>query len=404
MGVVVDVTKGVGTKLITELLNLLKRPLGYVTSQWMLRVTSRVSRTVLAQIKDNNGVKILDIPSIGGHFKVASKVERGTLIFDFPNSYKETFVEKGFKDNSYQVKIDNAKALKSLKKIIEELMPDADADKEINLAIAAVAEKFHRDLCRGCQRTNNLMYGVQGIDCCMESKSYVLRLFKTDYFSFKVIVKIYEKLVATGTDFFRITQFSDFERVFPFMACFGVGGVLNLKLHGVEGVIVGQRSKSVACPEAWHLSFDETYDPRDKDPLKIGGEYPDVKICMKRGLIEELGINIQNIKHNVDKSCFVVIMNENRFEAGLFAYVDLFLRNKKELYRAVASVAFASDVDNEYEQVQIIPKEEVRLILFNPKNKTTPEAPIIWSTFEAVDEERGFFTRLLFKIDNWLHK
>ena len=403
MGLGIDVTKKIGSGLISKVLALLKRPLGWIVSKLLMRRTARISKKVLFGLVEKNGVRILDISSIGGKFKVASKVESGTLIFEFPEYYRDIFAEKGFKMNTSEVKVNNSIALKHLKSIIANIMPGADVDKKINNAIAAVAKKFYDDLSEGCQRSNNIMYGVRGINADEDNKSYLVRLYKTDYFSYNVIVKIYNELVASGTDFFNITKLSDFERVFPFMACFGVGGVLNLSFHGINGVIIGQRSRSVACPGAWHLSFDETYDPRDKDPFKIGGEYPDVKICMQRGLVEELGINIANFKYNVDKSCFAIIMTEKRFEVGLFVYVDLFIKNKKELYRSVSNVAFASDVDNEYEQVQIIPKNEVSTILYNSKNGATPEAPVIWNAFEEIDKSRGFLIKLLLKMDNILH-
>lgn len=405
MGVGVEVTKDVSKDLLSKLLNpIIRKWLGRLLSQQLPKVASRVSKRVLNNLDQNEHIKIIDIPSIGSMFKINSFVVPYTILFDFPNNYKNTFEEKGFKSNPFEKNVDNDDAMNKLKDIIAKIQGEKNVNEFITQAIREVADKFNNDLEQGCQRSNNLMYGVAGIEFDEEGHSYLIKLFKTDYFSFKVVNKLYEKLVKKNTEFFCIEKFSDFERVSPYIACVGVGGILNLNFHGINGVIIGQRSNSVACPGAWHLSFDETYDPRDKNPYKVGGEFPDIQICMKRGLVEELGINVDKLNYNIDKSCFVLIKTENRFEVGLFVYVDLFIKNKEELYRNVANIAFASDIDNEYEQVQIIPKYQVRSILNNPENNTTPEAPVIWRTFELIDENKGFIAKTLCKLDNWLNK
>lgn len=404
MGVGIDVVKKVAGNLFSKLTQRIKMWLGRLLARWMLKVSSRVSKRVLNKLVQNEHVKIIDIPSIGRIFNIESLVVPDTIIFNFPDKYKNTFEKKGFKSNLSEIILNNDKALKKLKDIIARILNKENIDEVITQAINEVADKFKNDLDQGCQRSNNPMYGVVGIEYDDEEHRYLIRLFKTDYFSFKVIDKIYEKLVAKEATFFNIEAFSDFERVFPFMACIGVGGILNLNFHGIDGVIIGQRSNSVACPGAWHLSFDETYDPRDKKPYEIGGEFPDILICMKRGLVEELGINIDKLNYKIDKSCFVIIKTESRFEVGLFVYVDLFINNNKELYDAITKIAYASDVDNEYEQVQIIPKNEVEHILNDDKNNKTPEAPVIWHTFELIDENRNFITKQLFKLVDWLNK
>lgn len=404
MGVGIEVAKKVSSELLSRLGKQVRKWLGRLSSYWLLKVTSKVSKRVLNKLEQNESIKIIDIPSIGGRFEVDSLVVTDTLIFDFPVIYKNTFEEKGFKSNHSGVIVNNDKAIKRLKYIIAKILNEENVDKVITMAIEEVANKFNSDLEQGCQRSNNPMYGVAGIEFDKEEYSYLIKLFKTDYFTFKVVDKLYEKLVKKDAEFFNIVEFADFERVYPFMACISTGGILNLNFHGINGVIIGQRSSSVACPGAWHLSFDETYDPRDKIPYKLGGEFPNIKICMKRGLVEELGINIDKLNYNIDKSCIAIIKTESRFEVGLFVYVDLLIKNKKELYRAIANIAFASDVDNEYEQVQIIPKDEVQLIFNNPKFEKTPEAPVIWHTFELIDMNRGCITKVLYKLDNWLNK
>lgn len=405
MGVGVEVTKDVSKDLLSKLLTpIIRKWLGRLLSQQLPKVTSRVSKRVLDKLDQNEHIKIIDIPSIGSMFKINSCVVPYTILFDFPNIYKKTFEDKGFKSNPSEKNDNNDKAMNKLKGIIAKIQGEENVNEFITQAISEVADKFNNDLEQGCQRSNNLMYGVAGIEFDEEGHRYVISLFKTDYFSFKVINKLYEKLVEKNSEFFCIKKLSDIERVSPYIACFGVGGILNLNFHGINGVIIGQRSNSVACPGAWHLSFDETYDPRDKDPNKVGGESPDIHICMKRGLVEELGINVDKLNYNIDKSCFVLIKTENRFELGLFVYVDLFIKNKEELYRNVANIAFASDIDNEYEQVQIIPKDEVLSILNNPENNKTPEAPVIWRTFELIDENKGFIAKTLCKLDKWLNK
>ena len=405
MGVGVEVTKDVSKDLLSKLLTpIIRKLLGRLLSQQLPKVTSRVSKRVLDKLDQNEHIKIIDIPSIGSMFKINSRVVPYTILFDFPNIYKKTFEDKGFKSNPSEKNDNNDKAMNKLKGIIAKIQGEENVNEFITQAISEVADKFNNDLEQGCQRSNNLMYGVAGIVFDKEGHRYVISLFKTDYFSFKVINKLYEKLVEKNSEFFCIKNLSDIERVSPYIACFGVGGILNLNFHGINGVIIGQRSNSVACPGAWHLSFDETYDPRDKDPNKVGGESPDIHICMKRGLVEELGINVDKLNYNIDKSCFVLIKTENRFELGLFVYVDLFIKNKEELYRNVANIAFASDIDNEYEQVQIIPKDEVLSILNNPENNKTPEAPVIWRTFELIDENKGFIAKTLCKLDKWLNK
>lgn len=405
MGVGVEVTKDVSKDLLSKLLNpIIRKWLGRLLSQQLPKVASRVSKRVLNNLDQNEHIKIIDIPSIGSMFKINSLVVPYTILFDFPSNYKNTFEEKGFKSNPFEKNVNSDDAMNKLKDIIAKIQGKENVNEFITQAIREVADKFNNDLEQGCQRSNNLMYGVAGIEFDEEGHSYLIKLFKTDYFSFKVVNKLYEKLVKKNTEFFCIEKFSDFERVSPYIACVGVGGILNLNFHGINGVIIGQRSNSVACPGAWHLSFDETYDPRDKNPYKVGGEFPDIQICMKRGLVEELGINVDKLNYNIDKSCFVLIKTENRFEVGLFVYVDLFIKNKEELYRNVANIAFASDIDNEYEQVQIIPKYEVRSILNSPENNTTPEAPVIWRTFELIDENKGFIAKTLCKLDNWLNK
>ena len=403
MGIGVEVSKKIGKNILSAISSYLKMPILYVIERWLQSATFRISKQLLGIDGENDEIRILNIPSIGGKFEINSIVETDNLIFDFPSHFKESLSSKGFKSNVSGLFAGKDEALSCLRRHLSDLLV-GDVDDIINTNIEKVAKIFNDDLERGCQRSNNIMYGIKRIEFEEKDNSYTLYLFKTDYFTFKVVNSIYKNIASEKRDFFRITDLSDIKRIFPFMCCSGVGGILNLDFFGATGAIIGQRSSSVACPKAWHLSFDETYDPRDKMPLKIGGEHPSILMCLKRGLIEELGIDIDGFQYKFDKVCMAVIQTEDRYEIGVYFYVDLILKNKKELYKAISNIAFASDVDNEYDQVCIIPINEILIKYSNPEVKTTQEAPVIWNIFEEIESRRGRIIDSLLKLYHYLNK
>jgi hypothetical protein len=277
---------------------------------------------------------------------------------------------------------------------------DLDSEVLVNNEINEVCKQFLEDLNEGKQRSNNMMYGIHSL--FKHNDRYGIELFNTDYFTYNIICSIYRKLYSIDPEPLKVRKIDDIRKIAPFMSCCGTGGFVSLDYKGVSSYIIGKRSSSVACPNMWHLSFDETFDPRDKPTDSIGGQHPTLEACFMRGLLEELKLNISNHSYDVNKSVICVVQTDKRLELGFFLDISVKIDSKSKFKRIVDSISFAPDINNEYEEMRLIPKESMptfydKIIALN--ESCTEEAPLIYKTFEVIDNKKNAYLNFLV----WLH-
>ena len=248
-----------------------------------------------------------------------------------------------------------------------------------------VASAFLADLKAGKQKSNNLMFGADGIE--EGEKGLVLNLFKTDYFTFKCVNGLYSFLKRQYPDnpALNVTSVEDVSRISPFLCNIGVGGFLSLDHAGNELYFIGKRSSAVACPNMWQTSFDETFDVRDRDNMQDAK--CDLNICLVRGIKEELGFIATAHGFKIETSLLSVIQTDARLELEIFIHGHCLLKSRREFKEVLLRMYSASDFENENEIVKLLPLEEVGPFYASLASKGeshTEESAVLWSILMKV--------------------
>ena len=157
-------------------------------------------------------------------------------------------------------------------------------------------------------RFNGLMYGVKKVRnerlTIEEEAGLDMIFYKTDYFTFRVFAKIYEKLKNNSLGF-KVEKLQDLNLYSPFLSGFGLGAFVIINQGKGDEVLLGRRSNGVIVDKGnWHYSMNEAFSMKDVDEYG----YPSLSTCLYRGLQEELGISSAP---NSPPSAFVSAFSKN---------------------------------------------------------------------------------------------
>ena len=243
------------------------------------------------------------------------------------------------------------------------------------------------------------MLGVDSIDD--SSPNLDLSLFTTDYYTYKCLCYIYKELRSINSQPLIVQTIDDVNRISPFMCSFAIGGFLSLNLHNEEVYFLGRRSSTVACPNTWHISFDETFDLRDR--IQKQGYPFDINICLERGIREELGFQVFDYNFVYDITALSVIQNDTRCELELFVLSHCKLKNIKEFNNIIFQMYSAPDFENENDNIQLIKANDI-ISFYGNKIKlgehTTDEAIPLWQFFSQIRAHRNKLDKFLNKIQD----
>ncbi len=274
-----------------------------------------------------------------------------------------------------------------------------DIDIYLNKIAEDTAEVFLDRLKAGKLAFNNQMWGIDKIS---ESKTYNsnseastldITLFTTDYFTYKFMVNVYKDLNMRNPKVFSaIQKISDLNKYRPFFCSIGVGGFILANRKGSPELLWVKRSAGVAQPTKWHFSYDETFNLQDKSNIKVVGTetIPCLVTCIRRGLIEELGLGYHKSGYNVNDDdikviSFALIKNDERLEFEFFSYTkvsfgsDTITTEDFDLMRRT----LAKDASYEAIDVVFMPltKRDINKLISDKDFVQTPESIFLAKSF-----------------------
>lgn len=304
-----------------------------------------------------------------------SVINKG-LFLDVPEAYKEKLERLGFfrKDkvqeverhleaikpekkelwNQFKVFLQEHDKEYSLSTIHKRLIDYLDVDKYKSIVLpnmsmfdfdafaqivkSMVACTFIADLEAGKIMFNGAELGVFDIsdnrttnteDHCVDMK-----LYYSDYFTFKCMTEFYHILCSIDGKPFEINKTQDIRPIAPFLCSLGLGGFVAAYIKGKPSLMWTKRSGSISSGDIWHFSYDETVSllmdgtKDNKDCLMVDENrtvHIDINNILFRALKEEVGVTKTKVEKYNHGLFEVGIIKSERLEIELISQAVLHL-------------------------------------------------------------------------------
>jgi len=245
-------------------------------------------------------------------------------------------------------------------------------DKLIEQAKTEVAEGFAAKS-KGLY-FNGDMYGVlfaEGFSRTLdeeESPILTIKLFKTDYFTHRVLEEVLSK-VRIETKSLTVAQLNS-ETLAPFRTSLGVSVVVILE--NSNEILLTERSENAAYgtdSKNIYVSVTESFSSTDIDDYT---KTPDFLLCVQRGMFEELGIVRQDI-NEID--ILDMFFEKNHFQDGIVAIAYV----RSSITKSDIVSNRAKDRDLEISKIFSIPNEKMKIKNFISANKNSMKPQTIYS-------------------------
>lgn len=102
----------------------------------------------------------------------------------------------------------------------------------------------------------------------IETHELSIKLYHSDYFTFKCMVEMYHILCSIENTFQVETIKSNITQYSPFLCSLGLGGFVIAQQDNHQTIMWTKRSGAISSGEMWHFSYDETVNLL-KDSVKI---------------------------------------------------------------------------------------------------------------------------------------
>lgn len=267
--------------------------------------------------------------------------------------------------------------------------------------IAIVAELTAQDFITEIKKKNKTMFngamlGVSGIsdDRTQNEENHLLelRLYHSDYFTFKCTVKIYHILRSIEDCFVGINK-SNLSEYAPFLCSLGMGGFTVARQNSDTGtdlsLLWAKRSSSISSGDMWHFSFDETVNfvkdvRRDDDGKIVINEMNRITIepyrNFFRALKEEVGIHENDVAPGSGIMSVGLITSE-RLEVELLSYAIVDFKPYPSLPEQFRKMQYkAPDGYLEITQVEFIDIADIKRLV---GRLLTPESCDLAQNLEA---------------------
>lgn len=313
-----------------------------------------------------------------------------SFIWDIPEEFKKLLIQKKFiqgdqtrdaTNRPYStVKMDNS-LIKD--RLLSFLNTNFKTIIDIDAFLANIARKtalFFLEK-EGTNCFNGTTLGVYQIDrnrTIQDEKPIVdMKLYSSDYFTFRFMSILYQELKQINKDAFVIKSLADIHRLVPFFNSIGIGGFVCFHKGDNLEFLFSKRAPTISCSGLWHFTFDETFSLIDQRP--VGGYWEfDPEACLERALKEEVGItNMKSIlKNNTNYgfSDFGVICSDDRLEFEICGYVYINFNERFSYDDLVEKYKIAPDAN--WETTAMAPVKFDKINDFIKNNKTTPECEV----------------------------
>lgn len=349
-------------------INLLKKRFEYIEKKKTIETVKKSEWNLGGKDINKNNESFLVVDFSRSNYKWDNlKIINNSneFYYEIPPKYVKLLSNHGFKLN----KKTNSILDNKLSSIIIDSYNDID---NIDILLNEVAEEtalyFIKEANRGNLKKNRIMYGVEHISRSSdEEKIVIIDVYTTDYFTFKFMTNLYNKLKSIK-NIFKIERLEDINKFTPFFNSIGVGGFIILQKDNDNIFLFSQRSTEVNCSGAWHFSYDKTFMPIDV----LGNVHP-LKACLHRAIEKENGIDIFNsdldIKYGISDIGFIF---NDRLEFEICSFVKINLNDDIPISSIQRMYELAED--GIYQTTSMLPISLENGIPFIEENKATPES------------------------------
>ncbi|GAG19823.1 unnamed protein product, partial [marine sediment metagenome] len=159
-----------------------------------------------------------------------------------------------------------------------------------------------------------------GVD---EQRWLKLELFRTDYFTHRVMREVYAKLVAADHKVQHV-DLKDLATYRCLLTSFGLNAVVFLERAGERDIMVlcerSPRAADVQRPGLFHVTMNEGLSHVDVDP---DTGIPSLALCLQRGLMEELHLASGVLTQRMTADFLDVFLLRSRLELGITCSVRI---------------------------------------------------------------------------------
>lgn len=245
-----------------------------------------------------------------------------SFIWPIPDSCRKVLKENGFvSDLSSDLSIYN--------RLMIFLNENCSEIKDKDAFLQEIAEKTAYDFLKKKENHktifNGPMLGVSSVEASRsadgkETHSLKLGMYRTDYFTFKCMSRLYMELSAQyGRDeLFFIRSAMDIPRYAPFLGSLGMGGFLLYRNERTVKTLWVKRSGDCEAGDMYHFSYDETIGVKE-----LKGEKVDLYHGLYRGINEELGLLQSDLSGEGGVFEIGLILTDARIELELLSYIVL---------------------------------------------------------------------------------
>lgn len=266
-------------------------------------------------------VKLETCSEIWSLGQISARLTDVKFILPIPESRREKLKSFGF----YSEASENTWMLEKLCRFLLEFDGETEPNGLIEKTACEVADYVLERLESHATMFNGPMVGVSNITAQrsgdgIETHSLKLEMYRSDYFTFKVVSKLYENMVASLGDKdnpFDIRTIEDIPYYAPFLCSLGMGGFLLRKEELKESALWIKRSSGCEAANLYHFSYDETVAIKD---LEEDGRTVNLYGTMYRGIKEELGLSGDELMHEGGIFEIGVILTSSRIELELLSF------------------------------------------------------------------------------------
>lgn len=287
----------------------------------LFSILSAVQRCFGDLTSSGRYVKLETCSEIWSPEQISARLTDVKFILPIPESRREELKSMGF----YSEASDDTRMLERLRRFLLEYDGQMEADALIEKTACEVADYVLERLKNHATMFNGPMVGVSGITAQrsqdgIETHSLTMEMYRSDYFTFKVMSKIYGNLIASLGDRanpFDIRTIEDIPYYAPFLCSLGMGGFLLQKEELKESALWIKRSSGCEAGNLYHFSYDETVAIKD---LNEDGKTVNLYGTMYRGIKEELGLSGDELMREGGIFEIGVILTSSRIELELLSF------------------------------------------------------------------------------------
>lgn len=345
--------------------------------------------------KTNNFISIAENLSLEkDFFRVETFDLEEPFIIPFPNTKRNELIECDFnpqfpynKNKSLKESLNNYIKTYYGEKIIYK-QTEFSIEGFINKIAEDTADNFIRQIKDRKVRFNKYLFGVYDIRK-RENKSNIY-VYQSDYFTFKCTTNIFNALKGLAPIAELPFHKEDFKisEIRPFLNSIGVGGFLIINRGMGDEIVVALRGNSCDSGGYWHFAFDETFTSDDKK------ENYSIKECLKRALVEELGILAEEQQKSLPEDQIVILdagiirteENDNRFEFEVCAYARICFSKEYTFDDFIKGYRFAKDAELETRCLDFIAINQIDN--FIETHKMSPEAKALLKNIQTIYQQK----------------